>query len=552
MSLNLNSRKNNFKFFVPLEISKAKDSEGKEVMKIGGIASTIDRDTDGEVLDPSGFQLDYFLNNGFVNWHHQSKTNPNAVIGEPTKAEIRKEGLYIEAELYKDSKIAQQVWDLAKTLDKNKSKRKLGFSIEGKVVERDALDEKFVKKAIITGVAITPSPKNSSTILDILKGHFNDEAEDVEIVSTENDANGGLIEYVIDLLKPNGDRITVDKEYNVKVISKSLEATGNGTPLKKESLDKNKKNIENNFLGKEKNSNFDTLKKSEIFFETLNYTSDIEKAKQATKILFNNLNQNEMKNPKSDEIIKALQDLGVEITEDQLIKAEEKISKKDDEDKDEVEKAKKEEELKKKEELDAMEKAKKDLEDKEALEKAKKEMTDEDSEEELEKAVKKAEEDAKMLKDKLAKAKSAKKGEDIFKGIDAEELKKSIISEFEEKQTEGNNAILSKLDEMSKANETLVERIGVLENQNVGRKSVTTTKYIEKSFTEDELKNKTTMSLSRDRGRLGQILITKSGIEKGECNEFYMNAASELEATGNLSKAVIADLNINNNIVITQ
>lgn len=31
-----------------------------------------------------------------VNWHHQAKTNPGTIVGESTKAEIRKDGLYIE------------------------------------------------------------------------------------------------------------------------------------------------------------------------------------------------------------------------------------------------------------------------------------------------------------------------------------------------------------------------------------------------------------------------------------------------------------------------
>src|SRR5574343_665823 len=97
---------NNFKFWVPLDsIQKSKDENGKDVMKIGGIASTNAKDSDGEFLDPNGFDVSYFKNQGFLNWHHQAKNDPTAIIGEPTKAEIRKEGLYIEGLLYPENPI---------------------------------------------------------------------------------------------------------------------------------------------------------------------------------------------------------------------------------------------------------------------------------------------------------------------------------------------------------------------------------------------------------------------------------------------------------------
>lgn len=174
--------KGKFQFFVPLsiDIEKSLNENGTEIMKVGGIASTSEKDTDGEFLNPEGFDVSYFLNQGFLNWHHQAKNDPNSIIGEPTKAEIRPEGLYIEGFLYPENQIAQAVWNTAQTLKNNSSTRQLGFSIEGKATKRKNNnpkhpDYKIIEKAAITGCAITFSPKNPKTFLDIIKGEVDDD-----------------------------------------------------------------------------------------------------------------------------------------------------------------------------------------------------------------------------------------------------------------------------------------------------------------------------------------------------------------------------------------
>lgn len=159
-----------FKFFVPFsEIEKATDENGNETMIVEGIASTSDKDTDGEYLDPKGFDLSYFNSQGYINWHHRTKQDPEAIIGEPISSKIKPEGLYIKASLYSDSEMAKKVYKLANVLKRNSKNRKLGFSIEGNAIERDELNDNIVKKARITGCAITYAPKNASTFLDVVK-----------------------------------------------------------------------------------------------------------------------------------------------------------------------------------------------------------------------------------------------------------------------------------------------------------------------------------------------------------------------------------------------
>ena len=159
-----------FNFWCPITtIKKAKDAEGREVMRVAGIASTADKDSDNESLDPNGFNLKPFLSSGFVNYHHQQKNTPKAIIGEPHSAKITEKGMYVECDLYPDSELARDVYDTMQVLDKNSKTRRMGFSIEGHATERDPLDEQKVLKADITGLAITPQPKNSTTFAEIIK-----------------------------------------------------------------------------------------------------------------------------------------------------------------------------------------------------------------------------------------------------------------------------------------------------------------------------------------------------------------------------------------------
>lgn len=183
-----------FNFWCPIEpIKKATDEEtGEPVMRIGGIASTVDQDADGETLDPSGFDIQPLKESGMVNWHHQAKNSPSAIIGEPSKVELRPEGLWIESDLYASSPMANEVYELAKTLEHDSKTRRLGYSIEGKVVKRGSNDKNSplynkIVKAVITGVAVTHMPKNPHTFVNIIKGQI--DADGIDVDAEEEDDN---------------------------------------------------------------------------------------------------------------------------------------------------------------------------------------------------------------------------------------------------------------------------------------------------------------------------------------------------------------------------
>lgn len=133
---------------------------------IRGWASTPDLDSQNDVVDPKGIQIDEFLEFGYINYEHDS----NKRIGVPTSncyVDPNK-GLYVEAKLLMDRPEARKMWDLAKSLVKSGVNRKLGFSIEGKVLGRDMNDQSIVRGVQITNIALTERPANKMATWETL------------------------------------------------------------------------------------------------------------------------------------------------------------------------------------------------------------------------------------------------------------------------------------------------------------------------------------------------------------------------------------------------
>jgi hypothetical protein len=190
------------------------------------------------------------LQNGLLNYEHQAKQSSKFIVGEPIKAEIKDNKFFIKGKLWKGQKVAEDLWDTLHIMKDNKSNRKLGWSIEGKALQRDPVNPKRITKALITNVALTFQPKNKNTWAQISKGEYTEPYIEPEFDET---ANGGA-EYLLDITKPDGTRITIDKEFNIK-IDKAMSAghktgrdldgvTSSGAALKKESLDEKLRNLQ--------------------------------------------------------------------------------------------------------------------------------------------------------------------------------------------------------------------------------------------------------------------------------------------------------------------
>jgi len=149
---------------------KASAGPGKE-RRIGGIVSTDHMDKQSEKLIQSGLDFSPFLKGGFFNDNHSKATG--AAVGYPEMAELRKlpdgsSGWYVEGYLLKGHPPADDIWNLATSLERSGAARKLGFSVEGQIIERDPTDPTIVKKAVVREVAVTRCPVNDNTQLSVL------------------------------------------------------------------------------------------------------------------------------------------------------------------------------------------------------------------------------------------------------------------------------------------------------------------------------------------------------------------------------------------------
>lgn len=152
--------------FVPIDIdsSIAKSEESEKVgtgeWYVRGYASTPHLDLQGDIVQPAGIDIDYFVKSGWINYEH--KQDAKYVVGVPTDnchVDFRK-GLFVEARLLKDNPYAQEMWDLANSIKKSGVDRKIGFSIEGVIKKRNDRDNRIVEELTIRNVALTKNPAN--------------------------------------------------------------------------------------------------------------------------------------------------------------------------------------------------------------------------------------------------------------------------------------------------------------------------------------------------------------------------------------------------------
>jgi hypothetical protein len=117
-----------------------------------------------------------FLSNGWLNDNHSRKTTDILGYPETTRfvkkgsdlpngSKAKADGHWIEGYLL-DTEKANEVWELAQSLQK--TNRRLGLSVEGKILQRTGPDSKSVAKAMVRNVAITNCPVNTDATMDIL------------------------------------------------------------------------------------------------------------------------------------------------------------------------------------------------------------------------------------------------------------------------------------------------------------------------------------------------------------------------------------------------
>lgn len=173
---------NEFNFWLPFsDIEKSETSEYPrgderryENMIFEGIASDTSVDYQGDSMEPNGFDIDYFLKHGLFNLDHltvrSKELKSRFWIGEPIDGKIINNKFWVKGKLWKDSPEARAFWDKCIEMKESGAKRKPGMSIEGRALERDPKNPKHITKAIINNIALTFTPVNFNSYIELVKG----------------------------------------------------------------------------------------------------------------------------------------------------------------------------------------------------------------------------------------------------------------------------------------------------------------------------------------------------------------------------------------------
>jgi hypothetical protein len=229
-----------FSFFMPIEVMRKADGDKDTQRKIKGVASTADKDLQGETVLQSGIDFSYFLKYGYINDDH--KDGPENKVGEPTECRLTPQGLWIAGFLYKGKERSDFWWDHLQALARNDSKRKVGFSIQGKIQRREG---STIVKCWLQDVAITASPVNTHTWAEIAKSLNSQKwcLHPLDPVCKGGCCTCGPGMKKGDLLTATVESKTKDKEDE----DKALTAGGMGRMIVPQSLEGSAKNVHTPF-----------------------------------------------------------------------------------------------------------------------------------------------------------------------------------------------------------------------------------------------------------------------------------------------------------------
>lgn len=215
---------NDFNFWLPLEVDEIEKSKAGEYprgderryenMVFEGIASDRSEDYEGESMEPSGFQIDYFLQHGLFNLDHLTvrakELKSRFWIGEPIDGKIVDDKFWVKGRLWKNSPEARAFWDKCIEMKESGSMRRPGMSIEGRALERDPRNKKHITKAIINNIALTFTPVNFNSYLDFVKG-----IQSKDFIPNGDIINSNLTRRIMFETCVGGRRLTIDENFNI-------------------------------------------------------------------------------------------------------------------------------------------------------------------------------------------------------------------------------------------------------------------------------------------------------------------------------------------------
>lgn len=242
----MDSKDRKFNVTIPASIQKGDDGE----WRVFGLASTPNRDQQGEVVDLKGLDLSPIeKGRGIFNFDH--KKGPENTIGVIDTYKKDNEGLYLGGYLFKEHDRAKAIQQIMTSFSKS-DRGRMGMSVEGIIKQRNGKDGKTISKAVIHSCALTMNPVNTDTYASLIKSLSGAEVE------FEGDSLGtDLIPEEVEGSNRNDGKLTFTPEQVVDLVQKAL-SVGNGyatsTPgersggdaLAQEDLDKEPKKVMDN------------------------------------------------------------------------------------------------------------------------------------------------------------------------------------------------------------------------------------------------------------------------------------------------------------------
>jgi len=117
----------------------------------------------------------------------------------------------VKGKLWKESPEARAFWDKCIEMKNSGSTRRPGMSIEGKALARDPKNEKHITKAIINNIALTMTPVNFNSYVDLVKG-----VQVQDFIPTSDRPNRGGYPSIMFEQTVGDKRVIIDSNYNIR------------------------------------------------------------------------------------------------------------------------------------------------------------------------------------------------------------------------------------------------------------------------------------------------------------------------------------------------
>ncbi len=145
-----------------------------KTMFLEGLATVQNIDLEKDVVYPDGLKTTWFSKKGIVNWNHDR--SEQGVVGFPVSVKrVTEDGrpaVKVKVQLMNNER-GKHIYSIAKNL-KDSNRPGLGVSIEMVPLEQNKKgDTNHITKSFLCGLAITPTPVNTSSELRLVDKSLN-------------------------------------------------------------------------------------------------------------------------------------------------------------------------------------------------------------------------------------------------------------------------------------------------------------------------------------------------------------------------------------------